>query len=112
MFPAWEESFFRASQTMIRRPDLDVPRRPKKDRPVIHDWTRREPTPRAARAINELGWALDAAMDELVDDLHNAAKRRGYQSFSTLPDNQLSKILSGYHEKIDCALEVLERALR
>jgi hypothetical protein len=103
---------------MIRDPNIDVPNRPgKKERPVSHDWrsqpTRREPTPRAADlAVNPHGWALDAAIEELMRDLKNAAKRRGYESFSTLPDDQLSKILSGYHEKIDHALEVLERALR
>jgi hypothetical protein len=102
---------------MTRDPNLDLPRRPKRDRPVVHDWrtrpTRREPTPRAADlAVNALGWSLDAAIDELVTDLNSAAKRRGYESFSTLPDDQLSEILSGYHGKIDRALEVLERALR
>jgi hypothetical protein len=102
---------------MTRDPNLDLPRRPKRDRPVIHDWrlrpTRGEPTPRAADlAANALGWALDAAIDELLADLNSAAKRRGYESFSTLPDDQLSVILTTYHDKIDCALEGLERALR
>jgi hypothetical protein len=102
---------------MIHRPDLDVPRRPKKDRPVSHDWrpqpTRREPTPRAADlAVNALGWALETARDELLTDLHHEAKRLGLTQLWDAPSDPLSKVFIVYDKKIDRALETLERALR
>jgi hypothetical protein len=102
---------------MIRDPNLDLPRQPKKARPVVHDWrpqpTRREPTPRAADlAVNALGWALDAAGDELGLDLYHEAKRLGLTQLWDSPDDPLSKAFTAYYDKIDRALEALERALR
>ena len=102
---------------MIRNPNLDLPRRPKRDQPVVHDWrprpTRREPTPRAADlAVKALGWALDAARDELGIDLYREAKHLGLTQFWDAPTEPLNKAFVAYDEKIDRALEALERALR
>jgi hypothetical protein len=100
---------------MIRNPDLHVPRQPKKGRPISHDWrpqpTRRAPTPRDL-AINEVGWALETAGDELGRDLYHEAKRLGLTQPWDSPDDPLGKVFTAYYDKIDRALETLERALR
>ena len=97
---------------MIRRPDLDVPRPVRRDPKITHDW-RPKPTPRAAdRAINEVGWALETARDELVRDLYAEAKCLGLTQLWDAPSDPLSKVFTVYDRKIDRALETLERALR
>ena len=93
--------------------DLDKgPRRPAKRAPkTVHNW-RLPAGSLTGRVIDNLAWQLEAARDDLVDDFHRAAKRRGCSHFVDAPGDPLSAMFTVYDQKIDRAMIALKRALR
>ena len=93
-------------------PDLkNLRRTARRDPKSAHNW-RLPAGPVAERVIDNLEWQLEYARDELVTDLHRAAKGLGCSHYSDAPDDPLSAIFTVYDEKIDRAVSALKRALR
>ena len=93
--------------------DLDKgPRRPAKRAPkTVHNW-RLPAGSLAERGSTTLRGSSKHARDDLVDDFHRAAKRRGCSHFLGAPGDPLSAMFTVYDQKIDRAMIALKRALR
>jgi hypothetical protein len=107
-----EKTFFGRTKNMTHGPELEGrPRTTRRDPKTAHNW--RLPAGSVAeRVIDNLEGQLEDARDELVNDFHRAAHRRGCSHFVGAPGDPLSAMFTVYDEKIDRAVSDLRRALR
>jgi hypothetical protein len=76
----------------------------------VHDW--HPPAAHGAeRVIDELEWRIESARDELVVDLHAAAKRLGCSHYFDHPSDPLSIMFSAYDAKVEKAMSTLRKAV-